>query len=362
MAGTNREQLDLLLVEDSEIDALLLLRMLEKEGFSVTHERVDTSHAMETALDRRPWDIVISDYTMPNFSGLAALETFKKRGIDIPFLLVSGSIGEERAVEAMRAGAHDYILKHSLARLAPAVRRELREAELRKRKREADLHLKNTEDHLARLKRFFSPWVADLAMTGSLGDPFQWHRKDVTVLFMDLHGFTNFVEVSEPEVVLHILQEYYTEVGKVVQKYGGTVGHVAGDGVMIFLNDPIEIPNPQEKGVLMALELRDMMNYLKTRWDQFDYPLGFGAGLASGYATIGGVGADGCWDYSIFGTVTNTSSRLCSMAAEGQILISKRFLASLQDTFIVELVGDLALKGLNRTVTTYNVLGRKGAP
>jgi class 3 adenylate cyclase len=146
-------------------------------------------------------------------------------------------------------------------------------------------------------------------------------------------------------------------VGKVVQRYAGTVGHIAGDGIMVFLNDPIEIPNPQEKGVLMALELRDMMNALKMRWDELEYPLGFGAGLASGFATIGGVGAEGCWDYSIFGTVTNTSSRLCNRAQEGQILISKRYLSVLGDAFLVEPVGDLALKGLNRSVTTFNVIG-----
>jgi class 3 adenylate cyclase len=316
---------------------------------------------MEAALDRGPWDIVISDYSMPNFSGLAALETFKQRALDIPFFLVSGSVGEERAVEAMKAGAQDYIMKNNLTRLGPAIRRELGEAQLRRRKMDTELHLKKTEDHLARLKRFFSPQVAELALANTAEDPFKWHRKDVTVLFIDLHGFTNFVETSEPEVVLEILQEYYAEVGKVVQRYAGTVGHIAGDGIMVFLNDPVEIPNPQEKGVLMALELRDMMNSLKLRWDELEYPLGFGAGLASGFATIGGVGAEGCWDYSIFGTVTNTSSRLCNRAQEGQILISKRYLAVLGDAFRVEPVGDLALKGLNRSVTTFNVIGKKAA-
>jgi DNA-binding NtrC family response regulator len=198
-------KLNALLIEDSDDDTQLLLRALKTAGFAVSYERVDTLAGMEAALDRGPWDIVISDYSMPNFSGLAALETFKKRAFDIPFFLVSGSVGEERAVEAMKAGAQDYIMKNNLTRLGPAIRRELGEAQLRRHKMATELHLKKTEDHLARLKRFFSPQVAELALANTVEDPFKWHRKDVTVLFIDLHGFTNFVETSEPEVVLEIL-------------------------------------------------------------------------------------------------------------------------------------------------------------
>jgi adenylate cyclase len=356
--GMHSDGLRLLLIDDSEDDAQLVLHALRSGGFDVFYERVDALESMQAALDRGGWNLVISDYTMPKFSGLGALEVFRKGGVDIPFILVSGSVGEERAVEAMRNGANDYIMKDKLIRLVPAIRRELKEAQGRRDRREMDLQLKKTEDHLARLKRFFSPQIAELAASGALNNPFQWHRKDVTVLFIDLHGFTSFVETSEPEVVLRILQQYYAQVGKVVQQYGATVGHVAGDGIMIFLNDPVETPNPEEKGVLMALEIREMLGQLTQRWDLLEYPLGFGAGLASGFATIGGVGADGCWDYSIFGTVTNTASRLCSQAKDGQILVSKRFLSTLNDAFAVEAVGDLALKGLNRAVAAYNVTGR----
>ena len=359
--GTDKPRLRLLLVEDSEDDAILLLRALETGGYSVTHRRVETLLAFEHALAHEEWDIVISDYSLPGLNGLHALAAFQRHDVDIPFFLISGSVGEERAVEAMRAGAHDYIMKGHLARLARAIARELKEAEVRRTTRRTYVHLKNAEDHLGRLKRFFSPSIAELAASGSLDDPFKWHRKDVTVVFTDLHGFTNFVEISEPEVVIGILQEYYSEIGKVVQKYGGTVGHVAGDGIMIFLNDPLDVAEPEKKGVLMALEIRALMSRLITRWEQLEYPLDFGAGVASGFATIGGAGADGCWDYSIFGTVTNTASRLCGHATNGQILVSKRFLSPLKDLFDVELVGDLTLKGLNRTVCTYNVIGSREA-
>jgi class 3 adenylate cyclase len=287
-----------------------------------------------------------------------ALAALKASGLDIPFLLISGSVGEERAVEAMKAGAQDCILKDNLARLGPALRRELHEAGLRRSERELKANLRQTEERLTRLKRFFSPQVAELALSGQVGDPFQWHRKDVTVLFIDLRGFTGFVEVTEPEAVIEILQEYYTEVGKIVQRYGGTIGHVAGDGIMVFLNDPIDIPNPQEMGVLMALDLRELLAALSRKWAQMEYSLHFGAGIASGFATIGGVGAEGCWDYSIFGTVTNLASRLCERAVDGQILISRRFLGRIEGLVEVEAIGQEQFRGMSAPVSTYNVLRR----
>lgn len=355
----NGDALNLLLVDDSEDDSLLILLALKRAGYEVDHTRVDTLAGFESALDRGGWDAIISDFTMPEFSGMGALEAFKKREIDIPFFFVSGSVDEARIVEAVKAGAQDYIMKDNLMRLGLAMRRELADAKDRRGQKERETQLQRTEEKLDRLKRFFSPQIAELAASETKGDPFQWHRKDVTVIFVDLHGFTNFVEVSEPEEVLEILQEYYSEVGRAVQKYQGTVGHVAGDGIMIFLNDPITIEDAPAKGVIMALEIRDMMTKLTAKWDQLEYPLGYGAGVASGFATIGGVGVDGCWDYSIFGTVTNTASRLCSHAKDGQILVSKRFITPLADKFEFEPVGELALKGLSRSVVTYNVLGKK---
>lgn len=348
-----------LMIEDSEDDALIVLRALESAGFEVFSKRVDSAEGFAGAIEENTWDIVLSDYTLPFWSGLGALSLFKELKLDIPFILVSGSIGEERAVEAMRAGAHDYVLKENLARLAPAIQRELREAEMRRAQRELEARLSKTEVRLGRLKRFFSPQVAELAVSGEMADPFQWHRKDVTVLFIDLRGFTGFVETSEPEVVIGILQEYYSEVGKVVQKYGGTIGHIAGDGIMIFLNDPIEVPNPQEKGVLMALEIRELLLQLSEKWKRLEYSLSFGAGLASGFATIGGVGSDGCWDYSIFGTVTNIASRLCSYATDGQILVSQRFVSKIEALVAVEPAGQIPLRGLNKPVSAFSVLRRK---
>lgn len=142
------ESLRLLLVEDSEDDALHLLRALRKGGYAPLTERVETPEDMTAALQRGQWDIIISDYVLPRFSGLAALDILRQSGLDLPFIVVSGKIGEEVAVGAMKAGAHDYILKNSLARLAPAVERELREAEVRRERRRAEEALKRSHEEL----------------------------------------------------------------------------------------------------------------------------------------------------------------------------------------------------------------------
>ena len=358
--STMNTELRLLLIEDSADDAALLLGALKKDGFRVAHfVRVETAEGLHDALKARPWDLVISDYSMPKFCGLTALRLVREQNPDIPFFLVSGSIGEDRAVEAMREGAQDFIMKDSLARLGPAIRRELEEFRRKTTQRETDQKLKGAEEKLRLLRRFFSPSVADLVASAQLEDPFRWHRKEVTVLFIDLRGFTSFVEVSEPEVVVEIVQEYYAEVGKVVQGFSGTIGHVAGDGIMIFLNDPIDVPKHQEKALEMALELRRLLSGLQDKWRRHELELSFGAGLASGFASIGGLGAEGCWDYSVIGTVTNVAARLCAEAKAGQILISHRFLSGASGRFDTDPVGDIQLKGIQRSIAAYNVLQMK---
>jgi adenylate cyclase len=353
------QELRVLLIEDSADDAELLLRTLRREGFGLSSVRVDTPEGLATALSQSSWDVIISDYSMPKFSGLEALRIVREHRIDLPFILVSGSVGEDRAVEAMRAGAHDYIMKSALARLAPAIRREVEEFRLRRKQIETDRALKETTDNLKRLRRFFSPQVAELLISHEMEDPFKWHRKEISVVFIDLRGFTSFVETEEPEVVVQAVQEYYAEVGRVVQAFGGTIGHVAGDGVMIFLNDPIDVPDHQSRALDMALELRRLLGDLQDKWREQEHLLDFGAGLATGYASIGGLGSDGCWDYSVIGTVTNLASRLCSEASSGQILISHRLMSAIGEKFESECVGDRDLKGLHRPMRVYNVLRKK---
>lgn len=210
-------------------------------------------------------------------------------------------------------------------------------------------------DRLGRLKRFFSPQVSELILAGTAEDPLKSHRREVTVVFVDLRGFTAFAETAEPEEVMGVLHEYHAAMGEVILVHEGTLERFTGDGMMIFFNDPVPVANPHERAVRMAIEMRERVIRLLERWRKHGFTLDFGAGIAHGYATIGAIGFEGRWDYGAIGTVTNLAARLCGEAAPGQILISRR-LASLVEALVdVEPVGDLTLKGFSRPVPTYRV-------
>lgn len=220
---------------------------------------------------------------------------------------------------------------------------------------------KEAEGKLSRLKKFFPPSIAAMIASGEIEDPFRWRRSDITIIFIDIRGFTPFSERGEPEEVMQMLQTYYSTVARIAQKHHGTIGSVAGDGVMIFFNEPVNVENPQLKAVQMALEIRRELAEIWSRYSMEDLELDFGAGIASGYNTIGGIGAEGFWDYTVIGTATNVASRLCSVAKEGQILVSRRFLSSVDINVDTERVGELELKGLHRPVEAFNIRGIREA-
>lgn len=212
-------------------------------------------------------------------------------------------------------------------------------------------------ERLMRLRRIFPAAIAEWIETGEGPDPFEWHRRDVTVLFVDLRGFTSFVELSEPEVVVEILRDYYARVAGCVRDFGGTVGHVAGDGIMVLFNDPVEVPDPQARAVRTAIRIREELGALRERWTEMEYSIDFGAGIASGFATVGGIGAEGCWDYSVIGTVANVAARLCSAARGGQILIPQRLVASVAAVADVRPLGAQELKGLHHPMLVHEIVG-----
>jgi adenylate cyclase len=212
-------------------------------------------------------------------------------------------------------------------------------------------------DRLGRLKRFFSPQVSDLILAGNAEDPLKSHRREVTVVFLDLRGFTAFAETAEPEEVMGVLREYHAAMGEVILAHEGTLERFTGDGMMIFFNDPVPVPNPHERAVRMAIEMRERVIGLLERWRKRGFTLDFGVGIAHGYATIGAIGFEGRWDYGAIGTVTNLAARLCGEAAPGQILISRRLLGLVEDLVDAEPVGDLTLKGFARPVPTFSVRG-----
>src|SRR5262249_26740309 len=214
-------------------------------------------------------------------------------------------------------------------------------------------------ERLGRLKRFFSPQLAELIVLGGAEDPLRTHRREVAVTFLDLRGFTPFAETAEPEEVMGVLREYHAEMGRLILAHEGTLERFTGDGMMIFFNDPVPVPNPGERAVRMAVAMRERVAEMITGWRRRGYELDLGIGIAQGYATIGAIGFEGRWDYGAIGTVTNLAARLCGEAKPGQILISRRLLGTVDELIQAEPVGDLTLKGFLKPVPAFNLVGLK---
>ena len=209
---------------------------------------------------------------------------------------------------------------------------------------------------MSKLTRFLSPKVSDLIMSGDADDPLKTRRRDITVVFVDLRGFTGFTESAEPEEVMSVLREYHAELGRAIMTYDGTIEHFTGDGVMILFNDPLPVENHELQAIRMSLVMRDSVAVLARGWKKRGHELGFGVGIAGGYATIGTIGFEGRLDYGAIGAVTNLSARLCGEARDGQILISPRIFSKTEAQIEVEPVGELSLKGFHRPVFVHNVL------
>ena len=216
-------------------------------------------------------------------------------------------------------------------------------------------------ERMGRLRRFLPPQVADLIVASGAEKQLESHRREITALFCDLRGFTGFSESSDPEDVIALLREYHAAIGEIINTYGGTLERYAGDGVMVVFNDPIPVDNPALQAVQMALEMRTAIGALTGKWRRLGHEIGFGIGVAHGFATLGTIGFEGRFDYAAIGTVSNVASRLCDEAKPGQILISPRVLMAVEDAVTVEPVGDFALKGISRPVAAYNVLAAKAA-
>ena len=211
-------------------------------------------------------------------------------------------------------------------------------------------------ERMGRLRRFLPPQVADLIVASGAEKQLESHRREITALFCDLRGFTGFSESSDPEDVMALLRDYHAAIGEIIIKYSGTLERYAGDGVMVVFNDPVPVDNPALQAVLMALEMREGIGSLTERWRRLGHDIGFGIGIAHGFATLGTIGFEGRFDYAAIGTVSNVASRLCDEAKPSQILISPRVLMAVEDAVEVEAIGEFALKGIRRPLAAYNVL------
>ena len=211
-------------------------------------------------------------------------------------------------------------------------------------------------ERMGRLRRFLPPQVADLIVASGTEKQLESHRREITALFCDLRGFTGFTESADAEDVMALLRDYHAAIGEIIIKYSGTLERYAGDGVMVIFNDPVPVENPALQAVLMALEMRDAIGSLTEKWRRLGHEIGFGIGIAHGFATLGTIGFEGRFDYAAIGTVSNVASRLCDEAKPGQILINPRVLMAVKDAVTVEAVGEFELKGIRRPIAAYNVL------
>src|SRR4029077_4030348 len=211
-------------------------------------------------------------------------------------------------------------------------------------------------ERMSRLRRLLPPQVADLIVASGSEKQLESHRREITALFCDLRGFTGFSESADPEDVMTLLREYHEALGASIIRYSGTLERYAGDGVMVVFNDPVPVANPALQAMLMALEMREAIGALTETWRRWGHEIGFGIGIAHGFATLGTIGFDGRFDYAAIGTVSNVASRLCDEAKPGQILISPRVLTKVEDAVKVAPVGEFELKGIRRPLAAYNVV------
>jgi class 3 adenylate cyclase/putative methionine-R-sulfoxide reductase with GAF domain len=216
-------------------------------------------------------------------------------------------------------------------------------------------------ERTSRLRRFLPPQVADLIVASGSEKQLESHRREITALFCDLRGFTGFTESADAEDVMALLRDYHAAIGEIIIKYNGTLERYAGDGVMVVFNDPVPVENPALQAVGMALELRNALGALTQTWSRLGHEIGFGIGIAHGFATLGTIGYEGRFDYAAIGTVSNVASRLCDEAKPGQILISPRVLTKVENAVKVEPVGEFELKGIRRPLAAYNVLAASRA-
>ena len=362
----------ILVVDDNEDNRDMLARRLRRQGYAVP--TAAGGRAALAALATTAVDLVLLDVMMPDLDGYGVLQQLKADPArrDIPVLMISALDDMDSVVRCIQLGAEDYLGKPFdpvllQARIGACLeKKRLHDQDARHRRELAEwnqtLERRVAEqvgqlERLGRLKRFFSPQLAELIVAGGADDPLRTHRREVTVVFVDLRGFTAFAETAEPEEVMGMLREYHAAMGRLILAHEGTLERFTGDGMMIFFNDPVEVPNPAERAIRMAVAMRDLIAGLAAGWRKRGWDLALGVGIAQGYATIGAIGFEGRLDYGAIGTVTNVAARLCSEAAGGQILISARVAAAVEALIEAEDMGPLTLKGLARPVPIWSVRG-----
>lgn len=364
----------ILVVDDNEMNVDILKTRLVANGFEVI-TAADGEQALESAREHLP-DLILLDIMMPKVDGISVCRELKADR-ELPFMpivMVTAKTDSGDVVAGLDAGAEEYLTKPIdhvalVARVKSMLRiKELQDtvqaqaAELAEWNRtlEAKVETQLADlERLGRLKRFFSPHLADAIVDRGGEDLLKSHRSEISVVFSDLRRFTAFSETAEPEEVSRVLQEYFSAMGKLIFEHEGTIERFVGDSIMVLFNDPLPCPGHELRAVTMGLAMQERANDLVAQWRKRGYDLGLGIGIARGYATVGQIGFEGRIEYSATGTVANLAARLCATAKPGQVLVSQPVFTAVEEDVEVEELGEMELKGFHRPVAIYNARGLK---
>ena len=362
----------LLVVDDTAHNVKLLADILGARGFAVA-----TAASGEEALAKiaaEPPDLVLLDVMMPGLSGYDVLRRLRADPATalLPVVLVTSLDPHEERVKGIEAGADDFLQKpihqpELMARVRSLLRIKSLQDEVKRQAAELAQWNATLEarvqacvaeiEGLGRLKRFFSAPVAQAIVSEGEATLLAPHRRDICAAFLDLRGFTAFTDHAEPEEVMSVLAEFHAAVGPVIDANRGTVPHFAGDGVLVFFNDPLPSDDPCGDAARMALGMQERFVPLAAKWRKLGHELGLGIGVARGYATLGAVGYEGRVDYSAIGSVVNLAARLCGEATGGQVLVDRRAAAALEDRYALAPLAPLALKGFEKPVPAFRLVG-----
>jgi adenylate cyclase len=363
----------ILIVDDNPTNLEVLQVRLKAQGYELV-TAVDGMDALAKVREFEP-DLVLLDVMMPKLDGISVVKQLKQdsKFRFMPVILVTAKADTRDVVTGLEAGGDDYLTKpFEQAALVARVRSMLRIKELHDKVQAQSEQLsgwnqlleKRVAEQLAeierisRLQRFLAPQVAKMIASSDASEAqlASSHRREITVVFCDLRGFTSFTDSSEPEEVMAVLREYHESLGELIFRYEGTLERFLGDGIMIIFNDPLPCPEHTKRAVGLALDMRDQVDRLAKEWRRKGHDLGLGIGIASGYATLGQIGFEHRREYSAIGGVTNLASRLCGEARPSQIVISQRAFGSIETSVEAALIGNLNLKGFNRPIAAYEIL------